>query len=148
MLLADVRPIKDLFEFYNTRIFARDKTPQRSHPAGRIDDLEEDFQQLMRDFTNLEVADDGPDDGPNNIGDAELNEVAEVPNGTAPVIDSRSSSRAPPSATGRTGARTQPIRGGRTGQAKAPKGNTRPRDDIEDSELDKAPKRQTKSRRK
>ena len=150
MLLADIRPNKTLFEFYNRRIFARGDKPQQLQPAGRNDDLEESFEELMRDFTNIQVADDVHE----GEADAEISEVAVVSIGTVttPANDSRGSSAAPSSTTGSSGDGVQPIRGDRVRQAKAPKGapkgSTRRREDVEDSELDKAPKRQTKTRKK
>ena len=74
--------------------------------------------------------------------------VALVAVDIAPVIDSRGTSTAPSSTTERSGNRSQPTRGNRARQVKEPKGSTRRREEVEDSELDKAPKRQTKSRKK
>ena len=143
MLLADVRPIKSLFEFYNQRIFARRASPQQLQPAGRSDDLEQNFQELMSAFTRIEVADDVEGEE-----DAVCSEIAEVRNDIAPVMESRATSTAPSSTTGRSGNKTQTTRGDRARQAKELKGSTRRREDVEDSKLDKAPKRRTKSRKK
>ena len=60
MLLTESANVESLFDWYNGLIFARSGSTQEARNAGRGDETEEDFQELIRAFTTIQV-DDAPE---------------------------------------------------------------------------------------
>ena len=86
MLLSDAPPIKNLLEYYNQHIFARNEKQPVLQPAGRIDVLEEDFQDLMRAFTTVQVADKSDCDTEitsSRVGTAPVSQRSSTPSSAA-----------------------------------------------------------------